>query len=312
MQLLILGAGGIGGYYGARIQQAGHEVTFMVRPARAEQLRTHGLKIKSPVGNFQCAPRIVTAGDQLNGQYDAIFLSCKAYDLESALAAIEPAAGPETLIVPFLNGVRHLEILDGCFGKARVLGGLAFVSLNLEPDGEIRHLSTFHRLMIGTRTSPPSPWLAPLVDLLNTTPVEFSLADDIEQEMWNKFVYICTLAGTTCAMRAHVGEILATKTGKAFITGLLQECAEVAGASGHAPAAEQLATYRNGLIDPKSTLAASMLRDIERGGPTEGDHLLGDMFRRGQQAGIATPRLEFAWTHLQTYEHKRRHHRLAS
>lgn len=312
MRLLILGAGGIGGYYGARIQQAGNEVTFLVRPARAQQLRQHGLKISSPMGDYQFTPRIVTASDNLHGQYDAIFLSCKAYDLDSALADIEPAVGPETIIIPFLNGVRHLDILDTAFGSERVLGGLAFVSLSLEPSGEIQHLSKFHRLMIGARTEKSSRWLAPLADLLNTTPIEFSLSDDIEQEMWNKFVYICTLAGATCAMRAHVGEILAAKTGEAFITGLLQECADVAGACGHAPAAEALATYRNGLIDPKSTLAASMLRDIKRGGPTEGDHLLGDLFRRGQQAGIATPRLEFAWTHLQTYEYKRRHHRLSS
>lgn len=312
MQILILGAGGIGGYYGARIQQAGHEVTFLVRPGRAEQLRQHGLKISSPMGDYQFAPRIVTASDNLGGQYDAIFLSCKAYDLESALAAIEPAVGPETIIIPFLNGVRHLDILDTAFGKERVLGGLAFVSLNLEPNGEIRHLNQFHRLMIGSRSETPSRWLAPLTELLKKTPVEFSLADDIEQEMWNKFVYICTLAGATCSMRANIGEILATKTGEAFIIGLLEECAQVAKACGHAPATEKLDGYLNGLIDRNSKLAASMLRDIERGVPTEGDHILGDMFRRAQEANIATPRLEFAWTHLQAYEHKRRHHHWSS
>ena len=306
MRILILGAGGIGGYYGARIQQAGSEVTFLVRPARAEQLRQHGLKISSPMGDYQFAPRIVTSSDNLHGQYDAIFLSCKAYDLDSALAAIEPAVGPETVIIPFLNGVRHLDILDTAFGKERVLGGLAFVSLNLEPSGEIQHLSKVHRLMIGSRTEKPSRWLAPLNELLKKTPVEFSLADNIEQEMWNKFVYITTLAGATCSMRANVGEILATKTGEAFIAGLLEECAQVANACGHAPATEKLDSYLNGLIDHTSKLSASMLRDIERGGPTEGDHILGDMFRRGQTAGIATPRLEFAWTHLQAYERTRR------
>lgn len=308
MQILILGAGGLGGYYGARIQQAGHEVTFLVRPGRAEQLRRHGLKISSPHGDYQFAPRIITASDNPGGRYDVIFISCKAYDLESALAAIEPVAGPETVVIPFLNGVRHLDMLDRRFGRERVLGGLAFVSLNLDANGEIQHLSPFHRLLIGSRSATPSRWLAPLTELLKQTPIEFSLADDIEQEMWNKFVYICTLAGATCSMRAHIGEILATRTGEAFIIGLLEECAQVAGACGHPPATEKLDNYLNGLIDRRSRLAASMLRDIERGGPTEGDHLLGDLFRRAQEQGIATPRLEFAWTHLQVYEHQRRHH----
>lgn len=309
MRILILGAGGIGGYYGARIQQAGSEVTFLVRPARAEQLRQHGLKVTSPMGDYQFTPRIVTASDNLHGQYDAILLSCKAYDLDSALAAIESAVGPETILIPFLNGVRHLDILDSAFGKERVLGGLAFVSLSLEPSGEIQHLSKFDRLVIGSRTASPSPWLAPLTKLLKNTPIEFSLTENIEQEMWDKFVYITTMAGATSAMRASVGEILATKTGEAFIVGLLEECTQVAKACGQAPTQNVLDNYLIGLRDHSSKLTASMLRDIERNGPTEGAHILGDMFQRGQEAGIATPRLEFCWTHLQAYERRRsRHH----
>lgn len=302
MRILILGAGGVGGYYGARLHEAGGNVTFLVRPGRAYQLRAGGLRIVSPMGDYHCQPDILTQDDDLDGYYDVVFLSCKAYDLTSAIDAIAPAVGPETLIVPLLNGVRHLELLDERFGQSQVLGGLAFVSLTLEPTGEIRHLGRVHRLMIGTRTAPPSPWLTPLAELLKKTAVEFSLAAQIEQEMWNKFVYISTLAGATCALRANLGEILATATGEAFLLGLLEECAAVAAASGHAPAPATLESNRNGLLDRQSALTASMLRDIERGGPTEGDHILGDLFRRGQKLGIATPRLEFAWTHLQAYE----------
>lgn len=305
MRILILGAGGIGGYFGARINEAGGDVTFLVRPARADHLREHGLQVFSPLGDCHFIPHVVTADHNLHGEYDVVLVSCKSYDLESALHAIAPAIGPETVIVPLLNGIRHLEALDARFGQERVLGGLAHLSVMLAPTGEIRHLNNFHRLMIGSRTPTPSRWLAPLAELLAKTPLEFTLSDHIEQEMWNKFVFISTLAGATCSMRANVGEILATAAGEEFMVGLLTECEQIAAANQRAPSATQLAAYRSGLTDRTSALCASMLRDIERGGPTEAEHILGDMVRRGQMADLATPRLSFAYTHLQAYEQAR-------
>ena len=312
MRILILGAGGIGGYYGARMQQAGGDIHFLVRPARAAQLQANGLQIFSPMGDCHLTPQIITSAENRDTPFDVIFLSCKAYDLDSAIEAIAPAVGPETLIVPLLNGIRHLEQLDERFGRERVAGGLAFVSLTLDPSGEIRHLGKFHRLLVGARTDKQKHHLAPLVELLEKTALEFRQADDVEQDMWNKFIYIATLAGATCSLRAHIGEILATRGGETFLLGLLNECATVAAAFGHAPASAQMDAYRNGLIDRHSSLSASMRRDIERGGPTEGQHIVGDLFQRGQSASIATPRLEFAWLHLQAYELARQKHHSAS
>ena len=302
MRILILGAGGIGGYFGARLHEAGGDVTFLVRPTRADQLRSDGLQVVSPLGNSLFVPRVVTAENDLKDRFDVVLLSCKAYDLDSALDAIAPAVGPETVVVPLLNGIKHLETLDARFGRERVLGGLAHLSLMLAPSGEIRHLSSFHRLMVGSRSATQSRWLAPLAELLGKTSIEFTVSDDIEQEMWNKFVFISTLAGATCSMRANVGEILATTAGEDFILGLLAECVQVATAGEQPPAEAQLMVYRNGLTDRSSALVASMLRDIDKGSATEGEHILGDMVRRGKAAGIATPRLEFAHTHLQAYE----------
>ncbi|MGE5386431.1 MAG: 2-dehydropantoate 2-reductase [Betaproteobacteria bacterium] len=306
MRILILGAGGIGGYFGARIHDAGGDVSFLVRPLRAENLMAEGLRVFSPLGDSHFTPRVVTADSDLGDGYDVIFLSCKAYDLDSALDAIAPAVGPETVIVPLLNGIRHLDQLDARFGREKVLGGLAHLSLKLTPTGEIQHLNNFHRLMIGSRTPTPSHWLAPLAELLGKTGVEFTLAPDIEQDMWNKFVFITTLAGATCAMRANIGEIMRTNAGEDFILGLLGECGEVAAANHRAPTAEQLAVYKGQLTDRYSGLVASMLRDIERGGPTEAEHIHGDMMRRGKLAGVQTPLLEFAYTHLQAYEAARK------
>ena len=305
MRILILGAGGIGAYFGARIHAAGGDVSFLVRPARAEKLAEHGLRVFSPLGNYKFNPQVLTAIDSSKACFDVIFLASKAYDLDSAIESIAPAVGPETAIVPLLNGIRHLDVLDARFGRNRVLGGLAHLSLALAADGSISHLSKFHRLMIGPRFGPPSQWLMPLTELLEKTELEFTLAADIEQEMWNKFVFISTLAGATCSMRANLGEILATTHGEDFILGLLSECEQIATINKRAPSVHQLAAYTQQLTDRSSPLVASMLRDIERGGPIEADHILGDMQTRGEKAGIATPRLAFAVTHLQAYERAR-------
>lgn len=302
MRILILGAGGIGAYFGARIHAAGGDVTFLVRPARAQNLREHGLRIFSPLGNIKFPPQLLTCAAT---PFDVIFLACKAYDLESAIETIAPAVGAETIIVPLLNGLRHLEDLDARFGNKRVLGGLAHLSLSLAPDGSISHLNNQHRLMIGARTSQGLRWLEPLLELLGKTGVDFSHPADIEQEMWNKFVFISTLAGATCSMRANIGEILSTNYGEDFILGLLQECTQIAAANKREAAPQQLEAYRAQLTDRSSPLMASMLRDIQRGGPTEAEHILGDMMARGKRAGLATPRLEFAYTHLQAYERSR-------
>ena len=302
MRVLVLGAGGIGGYFGARLHDAGGDVTFMVRPARAENLRAHGLRVASPLGDTRLSPQLITAGGDAGGGYDVVMLSCKAYDLASAIAAIAPMMNSGSVVLPLLNGLAHLGQLDERFGRERVLGGVAHISVSLGPDGQIMHLNKFQRLILGSRGRQPSPWLAPLAELMAASPVSFTVSEHIEQDMWEKFVFLATLAGATCTMRANVGEILATCAGESFIAGLLGECEQIAAASGHPASPEKLAVYREQLGDRNSTVAASMLRDVERGGPTEADHILGDLVARGEGPGIAVPLLKLAYSHLQAYE----------
>ncbi len=304
MRILVLGAGGIGGYFGARIHAAGGDVTFLARPARAAQLRESGLKVVSPQGDTQIVPRVLTSGE-LDENFDVVILSCKAYDLASAMDAIAPAVGGQSVILPLLNGVAHIDPLVARFGAERVLGGVAFISVTLAQNGEIRHLNRVHRICIGSRTPRPTPWLQPLAQLLAASGVEFELSENIEQAMWDKIVFLSTLAGATCVMRASIGDILRTVAGEAFITGLLAECATIAAACGHAVAEAQLAASRKPLTEPGSSLMASMLRDVERGGPTEADHILGDMAARAQANGLAAPLLGIAYSHLQAYSIRR-------
>jgi 2-dehydropantoate 2-reductase len=305
MRILVLGAGGTGGYFGARIHNAGGDVAFLVRPTRAENLRTNGLRVSSALGDIHIAPKLITTAENPGGHFDVIVLSCKAYDLNSALESISPLTGADTIVLPLLNGVAHLDALDARFGRERVLGGVAHLAVSLSPTGEIKHLNKFHRLIVGSRCAPPSKWLSPLAELLSATPVDFSVSDHVEQDMWDKFVFLSALAGATCTMRANIGEILSTCAGKAFIVGLLGECEKVAAACRHPPNTDQLAAYRNQLTERGSSYTASMLRDIERGGPTEADHVLGDMSRRGDASGIDIPLLKLAYSHLQAYESAR-------
>ncbi len=304
MRILVLGAGGIGGYFGARMHDAGGDVTFLVRPARAAQLREKGLQILSPFGDTKFQPKVLTK-DELNEPFDVVMLSCKAYDLESAMEAIAPAVGEQSVILPLLNGICHIDALVKRFGAARVLGGVAFISVVLEANGDIRHLNNLHKLITGSLTTPSSPWLQPMAQLFSKSGIEFALAENIEQSMWDKFAFLSTLAGSTCTMRASIGDILSTVAGEAFITGLLADCAEVAKVSGHSLAEGQLAAYRKQLTDKGSSLMASMLRDVERGGPTEASHILGDMVSRAQAMGVDASLLKLAYSHLQAYDKRR-------
>lgn len=310
MRILVLGAGGIGGYFGARIHAAGGDVTFLVRPPRVAALRENGLKIVSPLGDLHFMPTVVTREDvtqeNLRGAFDVVILSCKAYDLESAIESIAPAVGAQTLILPLLNGVRHIERLADRFGAERVLGGVAQAALLVTPTGEIRHFNKVHRLIVGACGTAAPALLPPLAELLAATGVEFILSDNIEQAMWNKFVFWSALAGATCTLRANIGEILETVSGEEFITGLIAECARIAEAAGHALSESQLATCRTQLTEKGSVLAASMLRDIERGGPTEAEHTLGDLVSRARSYGITDHCLRLAYSHMQAYEIRRK------
>ncbi len=301
MRILILGAGGIGGYFGARLQQAGADVTFLARPARAQQLRDHRLRIYSPLGDVQVTPEVLTAVDD-GTHFDVVMLSCKAYDLDSAIDAIAPAVGPDCVVLPLLNGVAHLDALDERFGRSRVAGGVAHLALTLDEAGGIRHLNATQRLITGARSPAHSRAMDRLGHVLASTSPDYTVSADIEQDMWDKLAFISVLAGATCLMRASIGDILLTRAGRHLIEGMLRESAAVATACGHPPSSAKLDAYLAQLTEAGSTLTASMLRDMRRGAPTEAGHIFGDLTRRADAAALATPLLDLATSHLQAYE----------
>ena len=306
MKTLILGAGGIGGYFGVRLLQAGAEVDFLVRPARAERLRSHGLVLKSPLGDARCTVNAITEVSDTPGAYGLVLLSCKAYDLDAAMDAIAPAVAGGAMVLPLLNGFAHLARLDARFGRAAVLGGVAHVSTTLTPDGEIRHLNTFHRIFAGPRDAASAVQAHERLQVLAHGGVGFIESDDIEARMWDKWIFLATLAAATCTLRASIGTILETRHGKRTVLALLEECLAVAASTGHRPDDAQLTTYRNTLTEAGSTLKASMLRDLESGNRTEGEHVIGELVNLAEEGGVDVPLLRLAQAHLQAYALQRR------
>lgn len=303
MRILVLGAGGVGGYFGGRLAAGGADVTFMVRPRRAAQLAADGLVIRSPLGDVKVAVRTVLPEQAAPG-WDAIILACKAYDLDGAITALRPAA-PGALIVPQLNGLRHLEVLDAAFGAADVAGGLSSIGVALEPDGTVRHLNITPAFAHGPRRPEQRGRAERLQAAFEKGGFGARLSDNITLEMWEKFVFLATLAAGTCLLRARVGQVVRTREGAALLAETLADCTAAATAAGFPPRKSFLEETREKFADPDSPMAASMLRDLQRGGPVEADHILGDMLTRARAAGRAAPVLRAAFAQLQAYEAQR-------
>ena len=307
MRILVLGAGAIGGYFGGRLVQAGGDVIFLVRERRAEQLRERGIVVKSPHGDFAVPARAVVRAQDA-ADVDLVLVACKSYDLESAIESIAPAVGTSTTVLPLLNGVAHIERLVAAFGAARVAAGSCAIPATLSPDGEIVHLGTFHSIVFGrlaATSADAQPKLEALRGLFAKTLVPVEIAEDMMTALWEKFVGLATLAAMTCLMRASVGDIVSTDDGEALVGATFVACTQTAAAAGHPPRDVAAQRFRAMLADRSSTLTASMLRDLQAGGRTEGAHIVGDMLRRARAAGVEPASLPAAWCHLQAAERAR-------
>src|SRR5271166_1033035 len=247
MRVLVVGAGAIGGYFGGRLLQARRDVTFLVRPRRAAELAEAGLIIKSPRGNVTLRTPSTILAENLREPFDLVLLSCKAYDLTKAIDSFAAAVGPDTLVLPLLNGMRHLEMLDQRFGIPHVLGGLCIIAATLDAQRAIVHLNDMHRLAFGEREGTKSEHLRAVVEVLTNAGFDAHLSGDIVQEMWEKWVLLATLAGATCLMRAAIGDIIASPGGGDLVRTLLDECRAIAAAAGHAPSAAFLDQARAAL-----------------------------------------------------------------
>ncbi len=305
MRVLVVGAGAIGGYFGGRMLQAGQDVTFLVRPRRAAELAGAGLVIKSPNGDVTLKNPPALQADKLDEKFDVVLLSCKAFDLDDAIKSFTPAVGPQTSIIPLLNGMLHLDVLDQKFGRERVLGGLCAIAVTLNERREVVQLAPMQSLTFGERDGKMSGRVRAIAEVFASGKFGAVASEHIIQEMWEKWIFLATLAASTSLMRTSLGNILAAPGGKDFVLGVLDECIGIATAEGYGPRAPFLERSRNTLTDEGSQLTASMFRDIKAGAPVEADHVIGDLIARGDGAKVPVPRLRTAYTHLKAYEKQR-------
>jgi 2-dehydropantoate 2-reductase len=304
MRILIVGAGALGGYFGARLIEARRDVTFLVRPRRAAQLAKTGLVVRSKHGDAHIpSPQLVYA-ENIAAPFDLILVGCKAYDLAPTMESFARAVGPETMLLPYLNGMKHLDSLAARFGAQPVLGGLAMISATLDDDGIVHHLNETHVLAFGELDGSDSRRVASIAEVCAGTKFNARTTSTIVQELWEKWVFIATLGGVTSLLRGVVGDI--ERAGAAGLAlALLDECSAIAASQGHPPRPHVLERGRRLFTEPGSTLTASMMKDIERGAPIEGEHIVGDLLERGSTSSVETPLLRVVHAHLRTYEARR-------
>jgi 2-dehydropantoate 2-reductase len=300
VDILVVGAGATGGYFGSRLAQAGRDVTFLVRERRAAALRERGLRILGPGGTEVIEPHLVTAVPP-GTVADVVLVTVKADGLDAVIPEIRAATGPATAVVPVLNGMRHLGMLNDAFGRSRVLGGVAVVSTQLDDNGDVRQFSDMVSLTIGAQGGQRTPAVDRANDLLSGAGFPVSVSDDIMAAMWQKWVLIASAGAVNCLLGGPVGEIAAVDGGAEAARAIVEEAGSVAAAAGYPPANEALAYMRGMLTAPGSPFTSSMYRDLRQGRPVEVETILGDLIAEGRKADLPTPLLNAATVALRVH-----------
>ena len=312
MRILVVGAGALGGYFGGRLKEAGRDVTSLVRPRRAEHLAKTGLVVRSPKGDIAIAAPPTVLAENLSTPFDLILLSCKAYDLQGAMDSFAPAVGASTAILPLLNGMKHMDLLAARFGAGAVLGGQCIISATLDDEGRILHLNDTHFLSFGEQNGAKSPRVVAIATAFSGAKFDSQLSTAILQEMWEKWAFIAAAAGICCLMRGAFGDIAAAGASQ-LASDMFGECCAIAAKNGFKPGETAVKRSIGMLTAAGSPIAASMLRDIERGAPIEADHIVGDLLARGgARPGGDYPLLQIAYAHLRTYEARRQREQAAA
>jgi 2-dehydropantoate 2-reductase len=301
MRILVIGAGAVGGYFGGRLHEAGRDVSFLVHSTQAETLRTHGLRIVSPFGDATIRPRLVLA-HEISGAYDLILLCVKAYSLDAAMNDFARAVGASTMILPLLNGMRHIDLLANRFAEHNVIGGVCLIVAEMDKDNRILQLTKTQELVYGERGGNPSARIETLHQTMQGAKFEAKTSQNIDQEMWEKWVMLSSLGAATCLLRGNIGEIQAVTGGAGAAMGILNECSAIAAACGHAPSDAFLTRAEKIMTAPGSTLTSSMYRDLMKKGRVEVDQILGDLLSRGRKLGLVTPLVEAAYVNLRIYQ----------
>ncbi|PFJ14648.1 2-dehydropantoate 2-reductase [Bacillus cereus] len=301
MRILVLGAGGVGGFFGGRLVEKGEDVTFLVRSKRKQQLEERGLVIRSVNGDFSFQPKLITKKDR-TAPFDVILFSTKAYHLNEAIEDVKPFVGGNTVIIPLLNGIAHLSLLQKEFGEEKVMGGLCFIEMTLNNQGEIVQTSAANRLVFGEIKSQDSERIKHISKAFAGTKASFVLSDNITQDMWHKYLFITVMSGVTTLMRAPIGPIRESDGGRNCIQNLFKESVQIMRAIG-APVKDNIVEEHMKTIDKISyNMKSSMQRDMEKGSFIEGKHLQGYLLDVAEGFSIEAPLLAVVYQNLKVYE----------
>lgn len=298
MKILVIGAGAIGGYFGGRLIEAGKDVTFLVRNGRKKQLDENGIVINSFHGDYSAMPKTIIAGDTAE-PFDIILLSTKAYHLQSAINDFKQYVSEHTVIIPLLNGIAHLEQLDEAFGEEKVLGGLCFIETTLDEDGTIVQTSPAHHLLFGNRFHHDSYKIAQIAETLSGTKANIQLNDQIDQEMWKKYLFIAVFSGITSLFRSPIGPIREHPSGLALIHQAAKEAEKVMQKL-HVPIEAE--TQLQKMQEIGDNMKSSLQRDMEKHLQIEGDHFFGYLLKKANELNIECPVLTTIYTNLKIYE----------
>jgi 2-dehydropantoate 2-reductase len=289
MRIAVMGTGGVGGYFGARLAGAGHEVAFVARGRQLEALRANGLRVQSPLGDVHLPTVEVTDQPAEIGPVDLVLFTVKLWDTLDAAEAIKPLLGENAAVVSFQNGVVKDDILRGALGAEHVIGGVTYIAATIAEPGLIRHSGTLQKLVFGEYDGSLSSRVRQFRDACAGSGIEAEISDQIEQTIWEKFVFLVGLSGTTSLARSVIGPIRSNPRSRAFLHDVMEEVVQVALAQGVALPAD----YADGRLafadQVPASMTSSMHHDLERGNRLEVGWLSGDVVERGERLGVATP-----------------------
>jgi 2-dehydropantoate 2-reductase len=296
MRIAMMGSGGVGGFFGGRLAQAGCDVTFIARGAHLEAMRTRGLRIASTGHPEIHLPKVAATEDPSSvGPVDLVILSVKLWDTESAARAIAPMVGPHTGVLSLQNGVVKDDILRRFFPASQVMGGICYVATHIAEPGVIQQTGTMQRIVVGEYDGSASKRATALRDALAGTGVQAELSTDIRRSLWEKYVFLVGLSGSTTTIRRPLGVVRANERSRAFLADLMQETVDVGRAHGvdlPADYAKQRMPFADSL---PHDMTSSMHHDLERGNRLEVEWLSGGVVTLGEQKGVATPRNRAVW-----------------
>ncbi len=304
MRILMIGAGATNGYYGGMMAQAGRDVTFLVRGSRMQQLRERGLQLVSRHGDVTVRPKLLTAGDLAHGgTYDVVVIGTKAYSLDSAIEDFAPAVGPETIILPLLNGMRHMDTLTARFGQERVMGGSVRIVADVDQDGRILQMTELDEFIFGELHGGRTERAERLLQEFSVPGYTAKLSENIVAALWRKWWILATMGSVCVVSGGTVGEMVAAPHGKETSLAILHEAISIATVNGFPGDPVFVAEQERRMTEPGSNLTSSMYRDMVKGAPVEADHILGDLLARAK--GLPVPLLTGAYVRLKVYEANR-------